>query len=591
MVFSIIGLISLQLNGCVFVSGNNTGLGTELYQVFNYGNFEQIKEYLDTGTDVNSLVLDIGSTHMKMPLLYISQSDRWYPNVATYLLEQGADPNFTDKKGRTLLMHAAGAGNTKTRTIEGAQLDFIKMLLNYGADISSVSDEGLGVLDYAIKNRYVHTAEYLLEKGAALTAQTISLTQDKERQGYNYDLTKLIFDVGAKEGLNYEEDPLLEAAILGDSEKASELLRNNDGQYNEQVPFFIASYCNTNTLKSLLDKGLDVSLRNVYGTSLLGFAAKNGNLKNVKYLVEQGAEINPNAWMRSNLSPLGLAVQQNNYEIASYLLSQGAEFYIPEDGLWNGWAIDGEGVGLPKNELEAAAMNGNIAMIELLQKYGYPFIETNVLFASNFAIINDHIDTLKYFLEHDFIRSNFINKNLGDETLLTFAVINRNLDTVDFLLEYGARTEAGALEKACESGLYEIVKHLIEKGVNEDILTVALESATDRGNFDIVKLLVENGANITEDAIRSAAQSGSHILKFFIEQGISIDSQFNYDDEDYDYTMLMVAAIWQNRFGIEVLLKAGADTALTNSKGQTALDIAKKSRNSAIIKMFKQYKK
>jgi ankyrin repeat protein len=53
----------------------------------------------------------------------------------------------------------------------------------------------------------------------------------------------------------------------------------------------------------------------------------------------------------------------------------------------------------------------------------------------------------------------------------------------------------------------------------------------------------------------------------------------------------MVAATYENSFGVKALLEAGADTALTNSKGQTALDIAKKSRNSAIIKMFKQYAK
>jgi ankyrin repeat protein len=258
-----------------------------------------------------------------------------------------------------------------------------------------------------------------------------------------------------------------------------------------------------------------------------------------------------------------------------------------------GWAIDGEGYDLPRNELEAAAMNGNIEMIELLEEYSYPFNDVNVLYASGLATKHNGIAVMKYFLDKGFADVNFVH----DDTLLSVVAQGGNVESVKLLLEYGARTDAdsmpaeyGALFYACEWGNHEIAKLLIENGVSQGALTAALEQPTYRGYSDVVGLLVENGADIEKNwAIIYAAMRGSHILQYFIDQGIDINGRFDMGEDGADCTLLMVAVLSKNTFGIKALLEAGADTTLTNTQGQTALDIAKKTRNSAIIKMLEQY--
>lgn len=347
-------VLSFSIGGCSLfetlrgaVSGDAKPSNQELLYAFSEGNLEWIKEYIKSGIDVNCKIFDTRSTLMNMPPLYVSRSEKWYPHVAKYLLDEGADPNFADRRKRTLLMHAAGARHVSHMP---AQPEFVKMLLDYGAEINQVSKEGYTALDYAVKGNYVDTAKILLENGATLSAQTLALTKDQTWDSYDYEMTKVIFEAGAEAGLNYAEDSLLEAAVLGDSDKLIGLFSESDMEFHEQLPFFIASYCNADALKILLDAGTDINLRNENGTSLLGFSAKNGNMENVQYLMGQGAEMNPVAWSAFDYSPLSLAIQQNNYEMAAYLLSQGAEFDIPEDGVWNGGLGDRRGRIRPSSE-------------------------------------------------------------------------------------------------------------------------------------------------------------------------------------------------------------------------------------------------
>jgi ankyrin repeat protein len=289
------------------------------------------------------------------------------------------------------------------------------------------------------------------------------------------------------------------------------------------------------------------------------------------------------------------AIENDQYEVVSLLLLNGAKFNLPEDGIWGGMGVNEEGSALPLNEIEAAAVNGNVEMIKLLEQYDYPFNDINVFYANGIAIEKNQLDVVKYFLDNNFIDVNYEN----NRSLLSFAADRGNIDAVNLLLQYGAHTRNDdvhitdeendtIIKGASRFGYYEVVERLVETGVSQNALDTALIQATDRGNFDIVKLLVENGATNIQNEFSAAAAMGSHILKYFIEKGADID----YQDKDQDNeTALMVAATYENSFGVKALLEADADTALTNSKGQTALGIAKKTHNSAIIKMFKQYAK
>ena len=83
------------------------------------------------------------------------------------------------------------------------------------------------------------------------------------------------------------------------------------------------------------------------------------------------------------------------------------------------------------------------------------------------------------------------------------------------------------LKKAAKHGHLEIVKYLVEHGVDIHTQTdYALRFATEKGHLGIVKYLIENGADIhanNDFALRWAAFDGYlEIVKYLVEHGADI---------------------------------------------------------------------
>ncbi len=99
-------------------------------------------------------------------------------------------------------------------------------------------------------------------------------------------MLKKFLEEGKKSGL----DPMLEAAMLGDSSQLNELL--NAGKMRKEdenkILFFTASFGRVDTMKLLQSKGLNLRALDEERNTLLMAASQNGNLEMVKYLVENG---------------------------------------------------------------------------------------------------------------------------------------------------------------------------------------------------------------------------------------------------------------------------------------------------------------
>ncbi|WP_422698361.1 ankyrin repeat domain-containing protein [Desulfotomaculum nigrificans] len=61
--------------------------------------------------------------------------------VVKTLLNKGSNPNAKDNNNKTALIYASANGHSK----------IVEMLLNYEADKSIISKEGLTALEYALK--------------------------------------------------------------------------------------------------------------------------------------------------------------------------------------------------------------------------------------------------------------------------------------------------------------------------------------------------------------------------------------------------------------------------------------------------------
>ncbi len=134
------------------------------------------------------------------------------------------------------------------------------------------------------------------------------------------------------------------------------------------------------TVKTLLDKGLDVNTKFRYDATALSYASDRGHLEVVKVLLERKADVNVKDTFYG-ATPLIWAAQKGHAEIVRALLERGAEG--KEDALMMGASagqlalvkvvLDQKGelkAETLSNALAAATRGNNAEMIELLTKAG-----------------------------------------------------------------------------------------------------------------------------------------------------------------------------------------------------------------------------
>jgi ankyrin repeat protein len=140
-------------------------------------------------------------------------------NVATFLVEKGADVNVSDNDGQTPLIAAASSGNlkiveflVKNNALKDAKdtsmktalhhaicsnIEIVKFLVENNASIRERDSDGMTVLHIASKNDEVDIVEYLVEKGADL--------EEKDDKGFtpteyssNDDILRFLLSHGGK---------------------------------------------------------------------------------------------------------------------------------------------------------------------------------------------------------------------------------------------------------------------------------------------------------------------------------------------------------------------------------------------------------
>ena len=114
---------------------------------------EEVKSLLSSG------MLNINKDHMTTPLCEAAWGGHNGQNdVMKILLEEGADPNKGDKRGRTPLYVAAYRGN----------MGAVQMLLDAGADPNSGNSNGDTPLSKAADVGNKEMIKLLLERGASV---------------------------------------------------------------------------------------------------------------------------------------------------------------------------------------------------------------------------------------------------------------------------------------------------------------------------------------------------------------------------------------------------------------------------------------
>lgn len=388
------------------------------------------------------------------------------------------------------LLEAACSGQTAV----------ITQLLQQGADINQVNQDGWGALMAAALGDHPETIRFLVAHGAnpnlsalprGRTALIEAAWQEHPRS------VEALLECGA--------DPNLVDSICG--------------------PAISDTTC-CKCILLLTRAGADVNVpRSRYNnSSLLEFAAEQGQLELIEALLDRGARLSPDT--------LTAAAAKGQIEAMVLLLDRGIEVDRPDR--------------LGRTPIQAAA--GCLEALQLLLNRGAPLMECDGP-ALRQAVMADNLGAL------DFLLRRGVGDTAGQEPTLHLAammdrtlVISRLLaeTEVDIDVRYlGGRTP---LHRAAESGSGGAIELLIQAGAQvearDDTGATPLFGATQYGHAEVVQRLLAHGAEL----------------------------------EATDYagrTPLMVAAISHHADTmVELLLGWGAHVEAVDAEGQNALLLA-----------------
>lgn len=363
-----------------------------------------------------------------------------------------------------------------------------------------------------------------------------------------------------------------ELIAMGDTTAISDLLNNSPESLNE------ISEQNLSVFEALLNAGYTVVAKalieldafdvNHQGHNPLRIAVATGNIDIAQRLLELGAS--PNYRPEGISSALLLALENEYFDFAAQMVKHGAEVDIRNA---QGWT-----------PLIWASMKGRQKAVEFLLAHG----------ANIHACNNDgwNAVTGAYFKKRTTIVDLLIKQGAVfgakyAEAALLSAYDNGYKDVVTHLLEDMHTTpniadekNISLLSKAVEKGDWSIVKVLLEKGADVNVMSSAglplITELAKNGHAELIELFLQNGADIHlasasgRTALYEAALNNQlKTIKLLAEKGANINHQTNTG-----WTALMAAASKGLLKMVELLLELGVNTELKTDKGSTAKSIA-----------------
>lgn len=537
-----------------------------------------VEELILKGADVNTRRAADGWT----PLIYCVREDKLA--MAAQLLRMRADPNLlsTDAYKSTPLLFALDKRKEA--------LPWVRLLLENGAD----PNIGPGTKNYtplmkAVTVGELELVQLLVEAGAdVMAADPQGGTAHSRAVGLG---DPAIIDLLARETqkhvvkerkplrLNGRDHALLEAARVGNAQEVGELLASRETNPNAMNPeegltplMLAVQGGHVAAARVLIDAGANVHQLSRDGQPrqvvFMALGARE-RLPALALLLEMGAE--PNAKRPGDKAPLLLeAVRQGPLEAAQLLLTQGARL------------LDADAKG--RTPLDLALAGEDEAMRKLFKKWAALEPDADLVANSGDAP-NSFADVLLSEQALARLTGGESPGSTGDPALsgsgtpgleqnrhrleLHLAVAKEDLDRVAALLADGA-----------------------DPNSHDRRGRTPLMTAADLCNAQLCRLLLANGANaraLSRDDFKAPAiiyaasrREGATALEALLEAESPVDFRL----AESGLSPLILAASLQNQRAVELLLAKGANPALTDAQGRTALDLAKATKNVAIMELL-----
>ena len=274
-------------------------------------------------------------------------------STAKFLIDSGADINMQGGEYVRAIFAAIAS--------EDGHFEMVKILLDKGADMAVVNQDGDTPLINAVYYGHIEVARLLLDRGANLfVTNNNGSTPLIIAAVYNhFELVEFLLDKGADQTV-VDQD--------GDSSLMCAILRGH-----------------LEVVRLLLDRGASLTTYNNAGFSPLSFAANHGHPNIVKLLLERGADLTITC--QHGNPPTHYAAQNGHLEVVRLLLDKGADQTI----------IDHDG----NTPLMDAIIDGHLEVIRLLLDRCAPLASTNNTAFSPLCLAasHGHLEVTKLLLE------------------------------------------------------------------------------------------------------------------------------------------------------------------------------------------------
>lgn len=525
------------------------------------------------------------------------------------VVEKGGDVNQHDNDRFTPLMGASYNGHP----------EIVKYFIDKKADVNAEDNDRLTALKIACYKGHLEVVKLLIKNGAVWGVKKADTDEEPiltdfapkevaigtaDKSAIEKYLPEKKSDLNAKD--KFHQTPFLWAVEGGRLEVIKYLIEigNPVNDNLAQHALKIAILNNKQEIaKYLIEKGADMNKDYSYDGTPLLLACSHHQLDLVKYLIEKGVNINAEV---NSTTPLIQASQNGHLEIVKYLIEKGANINTV--------------VHLLKTALTAASQNGHLVVVKYLvekganvhEKESYRGRNTSLMLASE----NGHLEIVKFFMERV---GNPEIKTTDGYTALYSACQEDRIEIVKYLIENGLnvnkieryRSGFSPLMVASQRGHLEIVKYLVYKFADIDMVgddegtsvkenMTALISACMGNSFEVVNFLIEKKANANIMGFRGSA------LMVAVGGGIGGDNGIGYERKDFNIIKCLVekgradvnlkdhggrtalinacSSYGNNLDQVKYLVEKGADMNAKNIDGQTSLMKASRFGHLNIVK-------
>ena len=397
-------------------------------------------------------------------------------------------------------------------------------------------------------------------EGAQSALETSGIERNSGPEASGSDDPQSESPTGGQEGAQQEAARrLYTASLVGDVEGAQSALETSGVESSldrkgSSALHLAAVEGHLNLVKFLVEQGAEVEVTNNDGFTPLHAAAAKGYMEIVKFLVEQGAGIEVTS--NDGSTPLHMAAENDHIEIVEFLVvKRGAQLEVTNN--------DGQ------TPLCRAAMLGHTEVVRFLVDRGadleisledVPLLHM-VIIASGIVALRQ-IETVRFLVEEKGVDPNI--KNSHEKTPLHAAAIVGHIEIARFLVKHGAGVN-----------------------VRDDKLQTPLHLAAEAGHMEVVQFLVEHGAEVNvrdtneQTALHMAAGDGHRrVVAYLISRGAEIDVKATCN-----LTPLHLASLNGKKEVVKLLVEHGAEVK-ARTMGATAQEIAKQRGHRAIVAYF-----